>query len=233
MSGENRCAEIPETESCRIEDFSLEDRAIGTVPEDALPETMKTESNSTIALESPESLEAPRRLPLRSRRVPNLLTGPALLPSPVTPNFSPASPPILGEWNGRIHSIAIFPQFMIAPNLTVGDSAEKITFVKEAMEKAVGLPPIVFDSGNCHLETQKDRKYHQRRERYKKESNRAQRSYEKVNLPPFKSIETDFPALDGPSKPEVDISTPSPHRKKWVKFPTKNSQIKKMSLASM
>jgi hypothetical protein len=238
MSDIDGCEENLSTDAHEAVESREEPLEMDTVPEESLAGSSKTYNSPETGLDFCEVPEMRRRIPPRSRRVPNLLSGPALLPGPVTPNFAPASPPILAEWNGRQQPIAIFPQFMIAPNLAVGDSEEKITFVKEAMEKAVGLPPIVFDTSLGQVENLKDRRHHTRRDRYRRETIRAPpRSNEKATMTPFKSIESDFPALDGSMPVEIDVGTPSPQaavrRTKWVKFPSKNSQIKKMSLPSL
>ena len=131
--------------------------------------------------------------------------------------------------------MAIFPQFMIAPNLTGGESDDKITFVREAMEKAVGLPPLIFEPSQIQVETPKDRKNQRRGDRSRRESltSRPQRVSDKVDASSFKPSDSDFPTLDSVMPDQFEITTPSPGRKKWVKFPSKNSQIKKISLTAL
>ncbi|TEB18594.1 hypothetical protein C9890_0358 [Perkinsus sp. BL_2016] len=217
-----------ESESCTADSQSSTQVKMESVPEESVVVLKKTESHTTINRDCFDGADSRRgRYSHKPRRVPNLLAGPALLPGPVTPNFAPSSAPEFPDWCvTRIPQVAIFPQFMIAPSLTDGESDDKITFVREAMEKAVGLPPLIFEPSQIQVDTAKDRKNQRRGDRSRREclTSRPQRNSDKNDASSFKSSEGDFPTLDSVVPDQFEITTPSPGRKKWVKFPSKNSR---------
>lgn len=168
----------------------------------------------------------------RSRRVPNLLSGPPLIPGPVTPNFVPAcSPEYCGLMNAE-PQVAIFPQFMLTPSISEpadDHDEERTAFVIQAMQKAIGLPPIVFDP--CVLQQwQPTRARKGRRERNKVDppANKLRGGSRETKSRSFEATEFEFPSL----KVEQgcvykEVATPSPLPMKRVKFPSKSSQLKK------
>lgn len=211
---------------------NLRDHAMGSVPEEGLLDQSTSKEDTDKTGNTTDTADARKTRPApKSRKVPNLLSGPALIPGPVTPNFTPACAPEFSDMFGK-NQMAIFPQFMLATNHILedaGESESRLNFVLEAMEKAVGLPPLLIDP-DFLKEQNRDSRY--RRDRYRQ--TRPQRPPPDQPQKTFKSSETNFPSLDGSrEQTTVDISTPSPGRKKWTKFPSKNCQIKKMSLTSL
>jgi hypothetical protein len=212
---------------------NLRDDAMGSVPEEGLLDQSSSKEDTDKTGNTTDKADArkPRPAP-KSRKVPNLLSGPALIPGPVTPNFTPACAPDFADMFGK-NQMGIFPQFMLATNHILEDAEEsesRLNFVLEAMEKAVGLPPLLIDPDFLRQEQNRDSRY--RRDRYRQ--TRPQRPTPDQPQKTFKSSETNFPSLDGSKEQTaMDISTPSPGRKKWTKFPSKNCQIKKMSLTSL
>jgi hypothetical protein len=202
--------------------------AMQTVPEEESFSTHAVLESSRQCIDGYEKGETRKpRNPYRSRRIPNLLSGPALIPGPVTPNFVPACSPELCCSGSYDSPIAIFPQFMLTPGvcLSLDDHDEgRATFLLEAMQKAVGLPPIVVDP--CFSQDYSNRSRKGKRESRGKGLRQTPRptpvTDERKQL--FESIETDFPSLEI-RQPEV--ATPSP--KKWGKFPSKSSQLKRLS----
>lgn len=213
------------------------EEVMGSVPEDSLLGTTESADRKETSIDAVETSECRRlRTNQKSRKVPNLLSGPALIPGPVTPNVAPVGAPDLSYMLGKSHQFAIFPQFMLSTNHITEDpdeSESRMNFVREAMEKAVGLPPLLIDPNMLKQEQMRERRY--RRDRYRREPIRPQSSREEEEeKKSFKNSENDFPILDGPRETEnIETTTPSPPRKKWSKFPSKNCQIKKMSLTSL
>lgn len=161
------------------------------------------------------------RIPPRSRRVPNLLSGPALIPGPMTPNIGPFHSPF-GNWN-HAPAMPIFPNFMLTPSVAEEEDEKRAEFMREAMQCAVGIPALLVDTSTYSMQQAEERRA----------GARAVKKAPKVKRVPSKSPprfeSADFPSLV-PEK-AVPVSTPSPVKLKNARFPSKN-QLKKITLFS-
>jgi hypothetical protein len=206
----------------------LDRTACSSVPEDDVATTVPSEGIGKALSEISRLDNRRSRNPPRPKRVPNLLSGTPLLPGPLTPYSGPQRSPFFSP--SPYQPIAIFPNFMLAPaeqEYRCSDDFERM-----AMQRAIGLPPIMVDPSfleeleNCNIKTRN------RRDRTKKSTGKSY-SGARLPVPIFERKEEDFPSLDGRSllaEPERKRSETSclPAKSKMtpVKFPSKN-QLKK------
>jgi hypothetical protein len=165
------------------------------------------------------------------RQVPNLLSGAPLLSGPVTPHFAPQLSPL--AYHSQCQpNMAIFPTFMLAPSM-VAEGSEQ--FLREAMQNAIGLPPILYQyplsSGEEMLypPTNQSRKPSQplkKRDKHKKVIRKTSDVSVSKSLPALES-NADFPILGGnPVGRAAHIDTPVKFRsfKKKVDKPLSTQQ---------
>ena len=201
-----------------------DEQLASTVSRDFENEIKTGESDETASSSRPDgSFTAKQdnrrpRNPPRSRRVPNLLSGPALIPGPMTPNMGPFHPPFgSGNWN-QPAPLAIFPNFMLAPSVEEEADEKRAAFVREAMQRAVGLPPILVETSTYGQQS---------------ESRRPVKKMAKPKRVPSKSPprfdSADFPSLA--AEAAVSVTTPPVSKLKSSRFPSKN-QLKRITLFS-
>jgi hypothetical protein len=100
--------------------------------------------------------------------------------------------------------------------------------VIQAMQKAIGLPPIVFEP--CVLQQlQPTRLRKCRRERNKVDATAYKRGGSREMIPrTFEATDFEFPSLTVEYACACkEVGTPSPMPMKRVKFPSKSSQLRK------
>lgn len=130
------------------------------------------------------------------RQVPNLLEGSPLLSAPVTPHFTPShSPAYLGQLYSNHGNMAIFPTFMLAPSIVAEGSEE---FMRQAMENAIGLPPIICQYADAAKEADKLTSSAPRKSKKKvrQKCDWRKGSAEPESIPPRIDSNFDFPLLD-------------------------------------
>ena len=150
-----------------------------------------------------ERLSRPRN-PTRPTRkhVPNMLSGSPLISGPVTPHFAPIYPPAYpNQYSAHQGNMAIFPTFMLAPSIVAEGSED---FVRQAMQNAIGLPPILCHYGDVIPETHSvSAAPRKSKKKVRQKCDWRKGSAEEV-IPPRIDSNFDFPLLDdGP------IETPS------------------------
>lgn len=134
--------------------------------------------------------------------VPNMLSGSPLLTGPVTPHFAPAHPPVYSnQYYAHQGNMAIFPTFMLAPSIVAEGSEE---FVRQAMQNAIGLPPILCQYGDVVAEPTSGSSVPRKGKKKVRQKCDWRKGSGEAVIPPRIDSNFDFPLLDdGP------IETPS------------------------
>lgn len=167
----------------------------------------------------------------RSRRVPNLLMGAPLIPGPITPSFVPSLAPYASspEWE-QSGTVAIFPNFMLSPEVKDDDEGRSSEFLREAVHNTLGFPRLVVDSTYVKGYSEAVVARNARAPSRLRPETPPRRRPPQAGQKRFESKPEDFPQLGSQSSEAVsgvEICTPSPLPKmKQARFPSKN-QLKK------